>query len=165
MALLTGSDLVADRFFVSGAPVARGSSFDLTVGTILDHNGNKVDGPFVLKPGYMVQVVSAEVFKLPDAVTGHVTYKTALTRRGIWALTVGIVDPGWNGPVTTTLLNFSRIDCAVAPGDAFLRVSFFGHAPAALASRKVIRPTTRSSLTASPLLLCERAAAGVGDGV
>lgn len=129
MALLTGSDLVADRFFASGDPVARGSSFDLTVGTILDHNGNKVDGPFVLKPGHMVQVVSAEVFKLPDAVTGHVTYKTALTRRGIWALTVGIVDPGWNGPVTTTLLNFSRIDYAVAPGDAFLRVSFFGHAP------------------------------------
>lgn len=129
MALLTGSDLIASRFFASGNPVARGSSFDLTVGHIFDHEGSEVEGPFVLKPGHMVQIVSAEVFNLTDAVTGHVTYKTALTRRGIWALTVGIVDPGWNGPVTTTLLNFSRIDYAVAPGDAFLRVSFFDHKP------------------------------------
>jgi hypothetical protein len=42
---------------------------------------------------------------------------------------VGIVDPGWTGPIGTTLLNFSRSDYAIQPGDAFLRVSFFEHAP------------------------------------
>lgn len=77
----------------------------------------------------MVQVVSAEVFELPADVTGHVTYKTSLTREGIWALTVGIIDPGWKGPVSTTLLNFSRQDHAITPGDTFLRVSFFEHQP------------------------------------
>ncbi|WP_424032180.1 hypothetical protein [Methylocella sp.] len=77
----------------------------------------------------MVQVVSTEVFNLPRTVTGHATYKTELTKNGIWALTVGIVDPGWNGPLATTLLNFSRCDHAVALGDPFLRITLFDHAP------------------------------------
>jgi deoxycytidine triphosphate deaminase len=127
MTLVAGDGLASSRFFSSGTPRARGSSFDLTVGSIFDTEGKKVDGPFELKPGEMVQVVSAEVFDLSDSVTGHVTYKTELTKVGVWALTIGIVDPGWNGPVTTTLLNFSQISHAIAPGDAFLRVSLFEH--------------------------------------
>jgi hypothetical protein len=77
----------------------------------------------------MVQVVSSEELNLSDRFTGHVTYKTTMTRQGIWALTVGIVDPGWHGPIATTLLNFSRVDHCIAEGDAFLRVSLFEHDP------------------------------------
>jgi dUTPase len=91
--------------------------------------GRKVEGPFTIKPGYMVQVVSSEVFSLSDRHTGHVTYKTTLTKKGIWALTVGIVDPGWDGPVATTLLNFSGVNYAISDGDPFLRVSLFEHDP------------------------------------
>ena len=127
MALITGSALDPKKFFKIGEPLVQGSSFDLTIGCIFDHEGKKVDGPFTIKPGHMVQVVSSEVFSLSDRVTGHVTYKTTLTKKGIWALTVGIVDPGWDGPIATTLLNFSRVDYAIAEGDTFLRVSFFEH--------------------------------------
>jgi hypothetical protein len=112
-------------------PALQASSVDLTIGDIIDHKGKSVDGPYILEPGCMVQVCSAEVFNLPPTITGHVTYKTTQTRRGIWALTVGIVDPGWDGPVSTTLLNFSRQSYAIVKGDAFLRASFFEHAPAA----------------------------------
>ncbi len=129
MALVTGKALDSKKYFRSGEPVVQASSFDLTIGRIFDHKGKKVEGPFTIKPGHMVQVVSAEVFSLSDRVTGHVTYKTTLTKKGIWALTVGIVDPGWDGPVATTLLNFSRVDYAIAEGDAFLRVSLFEHDP------------------------------------
>ena len=99
----------------------------MSIGRIIDHEGKEVDGPFQLKPNHMVQVISAEAFNLPHNVTGHVTYKTKLTRIGIWALTVGIVDPGWDGPISTTLLNFSRNDYAVQVGSPFLRVTFFEH--------------------------------------
>lgn len=129
MTLLAGAALNAARFFRHGSPTAQGSSFDLTIGQIYGQDGNPVNGPFVLKPGHMVQVVSEELFNLPAEITGHVTYKTGLTRKGIWALTVGIVDPGWNGPIGTTLLNFSRVDCTIHTGDSFLRVSFFEHDP------------------------------------
>ncbi|MBR1226890.1 hypothetical protein JQ600_18335 [Bradyrhizobium sp. AUGA SZCCT0176] len=129
MALIAGNSLDPKKFFKSGQPAVQGSSFDLTIGSIFDHEGKKVDGPFTIKPGHMVQVVSSEVFSLSDRVTGHATYKTTLTKKGIWALTVGIVDPGWEGPIATTLLNFSRVDHAIAEGDAFLRVSLFEHEP------------------------------------
>jgi dUTPase len=129
MTLVSGNLLDPKRFFKIGEPSPQGSSFDLTIGSIFDHKGKKVEGPFAIKPGHMVQVVSSEVFSLSDRFTGHVTYKTTLTKKGIWALTVGIVDPGWDGPVATTLLNFSRIDHAIAAGDSFLRVSFFEHEP------------------------------------
>lgn len=128
MKILTGSALDPNRFFKPGsAPKIQGSSFDLTIGHVYDTSGNEINGPFVLKRGSMVQVVSAEVFNLPDNVTGHVTYKTSLTQEGIWALTVGIVDPGWDGPIATTLLNFSRVDHTIHKGDVFLRVSLFEH--------------------------------------
>jgi deoxycytidine triphosphate deaminase len=129
MSLVTGNALDSQKFFSHGQPAAQGSSFDLTIGAIYDSEGNKLEGHFTIKPGHMVQVVSSEVFRLSDRITGHVTYKTTLTKRGIWALTVGIIDPGWEGPIATTLLNFSRVDHTITKGDAFLRVSFFEHDP------------------------------------
>jgi hypothetical protein len=129
MTLLAGNALDPKRFFKSGTPQAQGSSFDLSIGCIFDPQGKKVEGPFTIKPGHMVQVVSSEELRLSDRVTGHVTYKTTLTRHGIWALTVGIVDPGWTGPIATTLLNFSRVDHSITQGDPFLRVSLFEHEP------------------------------------
>lgn len=132
MTLIVADRLIREKFFSAGGAVPQGSSFDLTIGCIFDHEGKKVDGPFNLKPGHIVQVASAEVFRLPPNITGHVTYKTTLTQKGIWALTVGIVDPGWNGPVSTTLLNFSRADYPLTVGDPFLRVSFFEHDPVSL---------------------------------
>jgi deoxycytidine triphosphate deaminase len=128
MTLLAGDSLDPRGLFKPGPmPIQQGSSVDLTIGDIIDHKGKKVEGPFILEPGCMVQVCSAEVFMLPPTVTGHVTYKTTQTQRGIWALTVGIVDPGWDGPISTTLLNFSRQSYAITQGDAFLRASFFEH--------------------------------------
>jgi hypothetical protein len=130
MTLVAADALDPKRFFGEGCePLRQGSSFDLTIGGIYDSKGQKVAGPFTLKPGHMVQVASAQVFDLPDQITGHVTYKTTLTSKGIWALMVGIVDPGWDAPISTTLLNFSRIDHVISEGDPFLRVSFFRHAP------------------------------------
>lgn len=128
MTLLAGDALDPSKLF-SGPnfPKANSSSVDLTIGKIFGGAGDRSQGTFLLKPGHMVQVVSAERFSLPPSVTAHVTYKTALTKNGIWALTVGIVDPGWNGPIATTLLNFSKVDHAINKGDKFLRVSFFQH--------------------------------------
>ncbi|MGF9562952.1 hypothetical protein AAIH70_05530 [Neorhizobium sp. BT27B] len=129
MTLIAGQALDPKKFFSSGEGVVHGSSIDLTIGEIIDGKGKMASDPFVLGPGEIVQVVSAEVFNLPGHVTGHVTYKTTLTHQGIWALTVGIVDPGWTGPLTTTLLNFGKVCYPIHRGDEFLRVSFFDHAP------------------------------------
>lgn len=129
MTLLAGDELDEAKFFCGGMPVKRASSFDLTVGSIFNDKGMKVGGPYILQPNEMVQVTSAEAFNLPSDVTAHVSYKTGLTHKGIWALTVGVVDPGWNCPVSTTLFNFSKVPFAINEGDVFLRVSLFKHSP------------------------------------
>ncbi|NMG39770.1 hypothetical protein GRZ55_11000 [Chelativorans sp. ZYF759] len=129
MTLVSASGLDHEKFFKEGIPRCQGSSFDLTIGKIYDCEGQEVNGPYILAPGHMVQVVSNEVFDLPPHITGHVTYKTGLTSQGIWALTVGIVDPGWDGPVATTLLNFRSTKFAIHQGEPFLRVSLFEHEP------------------------------------
>lgn len=129
MTLLTGDDLDKTKFFREGEPKKRASSFDLTVGKIFNDEGQEIEGLYTLQPNEMVQVTSAEVFDLPDNVTAHVSYKTSMTHKGIWALTVGVVDPGWNCPVSTTLFNFSKVPFAICKGDVFLRVSLFQHSP------------------------------------
>ncbi|WP_169195386.1 hypothetical protein [Devosia sp. MC1541] len=126
MKLIAGTELDPKRYFTGSYPTAQASSFDLSIGCIYDETGTEVPR-FNLKPGHMVQVVSKEIFNLPANTTGHVTYKTTLTQEGIWALTVGIVDPGWNGPIATTLLNFSKVEHTIHQGDKFLRVSLFEH--------------------------------------
>jgi hypothetical protein len=50
MSLLTGNALDPKRFFKGGNPQAQGSSFDLTIGCIFDHQGKKVEGPFTIRP-------------------------------------------------------------------------------------------------------------------
>lgn len=105
----------------------RGTSYDLRIGAIINEKGESLGDAYPLQPNQMVHVISQEVFNLPRKLTGHVTYKTGMTQRGIWALTVGILDPGWDGPLATTLLNFSCTDYLVRTGEEFLRVSFFEH--------------------------------------
>ena len=75
MTIIVGDELYVVRFFSVGNPPVRGSSFDLTIGTIFDYDGKEINEPFRLEPGHMVQVVSSEVFNLRDTVTGHVTYQ------------------------------------------------------------------------------------------
>ncbi|WP_171178663.1 hypothetical protein [Ruegeria sp. HKCCD8929] len=129
MTLLAGKELDKMKFFREGNPKKRASSFDLTVGSIFNDEGQEIAGPYNLQPNEMVQVTSAEVFGLPADITAHVSYKTSMTHKGIWALTVGVVDPGWNCPVSTTLFNFSKVPFAISKGDVFLRVSLFKHSP------------------------------------
>ncbi len=128
MELISGKKLNPAQHFMRTIPKAQGSSVNLTIGKIFDENGCELQ-QYLLKPGHMVQVISAEYFNLNNSTTGHVTYKTSLTQKGIWALTVGIVDPGWDAPISTTLLNFSRVDHLVNLGEEFLRVSLYRHNP------------------------------------
>jgi hypothetical protein len=50
--------------------------------------------------------------------------KNELCRKGILALNIGVIDPGFQGPLSSTLINFGREDFVVKPGSSFLRISF-----------------------------------------
>ena len=57
-------------------------------------------------------------------MTGHVLLKNELGSEGVLALNIGVIDPGYNGLISSTLINFGRADVQVEVGRPFLRVSF-----------------------------------------
>ncbi len=106
----------------------RGSTYDATVGTIIKRG--KIQGSsYVLKPRGVVWVVSQEEFHMPNNVTALATVRTTWAHKGVFALNVGVVDPGWKGPVATALVNFSMEDFEVKIGEGFMRLIFTEHTP------------------------------------
>lgn len=107
----------------------RAATYDLSVGDIVLAGGKTWEGlNYDLKPGGMVRVVSKESLALPYNITGHVLLKNELCTKGVLAINIGVVDPGFKGPISSTLINFGRADFAVEKGTPFLRVSFH-HCP------------------------------------
>lgn len=124
--LLSGEE-VKSQALVSNAEekLFRASTYDLSVGDILPDGAEPCeDSRYSLAPGGMVRVVSKEILRLPDTITGHVLLKNELCTRGVLAINIGVVDPGFEGPISSTLINFGRERCVVEKGTPFLRVSF-----------------------------------------
>ena len=126
--VLTGDD-IKELGIVSGSSAVgcRDTTYDATVGVIISE-GSVFDGnTFVLPPRGIVWVVSAETFAIPEDVTGLATLKTQWTHAGVLALNVGVVDPGWNGPLSTALVNFSNSNFSITKGSPFFRLIFYPH--------------------------------------
>jgi deoxycytidine triphosphate deaminase len=109
----------------------RAASYDLTVGRIIAPEQDRVraDEAFTIPPQGMVEVISAERVKLPPNVAGYTLLKNSLSNQGILAISIGIVDPLYEGLMSSTLINFSRSPVTLRPGDAFLRVTFHEYSP------------------------------------
>lgn len=129
MSLLSG-DEIKSAGLIGGANADsfRASTYDLTVGEIIP-GGKKAkllpkNGEYQLKPGGMVRVIARESLKLPDSITGHALPRNTLCTKGVLAINIGIVDPGFHGPISSTLINFGSAPYPLVPGTPFLRVSF-----------------------------------------
>ena len=130
-------DQILQRGLVSGGDGRnlKNSTYDLTVGEIvpigkeatIGRRKNPVVSPYYLEPREMVWVLSKEEFNMPPTVTGLATLRTTYTKQGILALNVGIIDPFFNGPISTALINFSDRPRRIEIGDKFFRVAFFEH--------------------------------------
>jgi deoxycytidine triphosphate deaminase len=98
-------------------------SYNLTGEKIIDMKNN-VNNSFTLKPQGMVYVVFKEKIKVPSNVIGFAHVKTTLTKLGIMATNIGIIDPNYNGYLSTLLINFGKSDLYICKGDPTLRVTF-----------------------------------------
>lgn len=128
MTLLTKDQLKSLKIVELDKPLGwRETTYDSTVGKIINHSGKEVGQHFVLKPRAIVWVVSNERFNLPRNVTGITTLKTGWTNEGILTLTVGIVDPGYHGHLSTAVINFSKQDFPIEINTPFFRTAFFQH--------------------------------------
>jgi len=106
----------------------RASTYDATVGTII-YEGKIVAGTsFTLEPRGVAWVISAEEIETNGNHTALATLKTSWAHQGVLALNVGVIDPGWHGPIATALVNFSNEPFELKNGMPFLRLVFFRHA-------------------------------------
>jgi hypothetical protein len=128
---------------VSGAIQAscRATTYDATIGDIIAEGELLEKDTFVLEKRGVVWVVSAEEFEFGDTKTGLATLKTTWTHKGVLALNVGVVDPGWKGPLATALVNFSGGKISISKGDPFFRVMVFSHDATACIGVVKPRPT------------------------
>ncbi|MCF6273848.1 MAG: hypothetical protein L3J37_11800 [Rhodobacteraceae bacterium] len=134
--LIVGDRILKDSLIKNGKPEnLKNSSYNLTIGKIVPigkeaYKKQRKSGlpeKYFIEPREVVLVLSEESFQLPEYVTGLVTLRTALTKVGLQALDVGIVDPHYSGPISTTLINFSDRPFEIRVGDPFFRVLFLLH--------------------------------------
>jgi deoxycytidine triphosphate deaminase len=157
LAMLARSEIKTGNFmFATSQGSFRPSSYDLRIDCVIDSAGTIYYDSYILKPQEVAWVVSKETLQLPDYITATAHIKTGLCNDGILALNTGIVDPGWDGPLSTPLLNFGKTSHVLRSGDQFLRLLFHGHAAEGheplsvrVASAGVLLATMRSG--ASPM--------------
>jgi deoxycytidine triphosphate deaminase len=80
-------------------------------------------------PQGIVAVTSKERIRLPLDVCAYASVKTSLCRDGILAINIGIIDPGWDGPISSLLLNFGKRMQQLRTNQVFLRLTFHPVAP------------------------------------
>lgn len=109
---------------------AREVSYDLSVGRVII-NGHEVEpqssvNAIEIHPQQVFVIVSKEKVSVPrSGVSCFAFPKTGLCRQGLLALNTGIVDPGYQGLISTTAINFHSKPIKLLVGDAFLRLAFF----------------------------------------
>ncbi len=104
-------------------------SYDLSAKEIITLE-NQIVNEYILPPQGMVYLVSKEEFNLENQpVVGFTTVKNSLSRLGIMAVNIGLVDPGYVGPISSILINFGKRPIPLKEGDTFLRMTFhkFNH--------------------------------------
>lgn len=99
------------------------ASYYLTIDEIIDMSGKKSSG-FTLKPQGMAYVIFKERLSIPSNIIGFAHVKTTLTKRGIMATNIGIIDSEYKGYVSTLLINFGKSDFYLSQGESALRITF-----------------------------------------
>lgn len=122
---ITGHEAFRRGFFEDGAAEenASAASYNLTVGEIV-WNGDTRGESRQLEPQETITLVSKERISLPEGVVAYAMPKTGLTNDSILALGTGIVDPGYEGRLSTVAINFGKTPHHFAERDPFLRLVF-----------------------------------------
>jgi dUTPase len=139
LSLLSGEEIKSLELVKDSADenLYRASTYDLSVGEIIPAGSASGGSAYNLPPGGTVRVVSKELLKLPNSITGHALLKNELCRKGVLAINIGVIDPGFEGPISSILINFGQGNFVVKQGDAFLRISFHRCPPSSKADKSV----------------------------
>lgn len=124
----------------------RTASYDLRVDKIITPNGEVIskegnaEGKYKIKPNSIIVAVSMERIELPYDIIGHAHVRTTLSQKGLMANNIGIIDPGYKGPISSVIVNYGKGDFEIVTGTTFLRINL----------SKIDKPTPELSLNYAP---------------
>ncbi|CAH7008835.1 dUTPase domain-containing protein [Vibrio chagasii] len=114
-------------------PYVGKSSFDIEVKEVLvkDENDHIKGEPSVqkLQPQDSAYIISKQYIRVPKGYVAYVFLKNRMSQRGLLALNTGIIDQNYYGPISTLILNLSKLPASIpdhtTPNDlSFFRVVF-----------------------------------------
>jgi deoxycytidine triphosphate deaminase len=126
--LLNYEEIKEKNLFEDGTYVDssfRNSDYYLTIDRIIiigEENSDK--DCYEIPPQGLVVAISKEIFNLPENIIGYTTVKNSLSVKGLLAINVGLVDPLYNGPISSALINFGKAPILIRKKDPFLRMTF-----------------------------------------
>jgi len=100
----------------------KNASYDLRVDKIITIEGQEKNS-FKIQPNSMVIAISKERLNLPVDIMGHAYVRTRLSQIGIMANNIGIIDPEYQGQLSSVLVNFGKNEYEIKEGDTFLRIT------------------------------------------
>lgn len=101
------------------------SSFDISVREIIHWRNEEVaiSQEYILKPQETVYLISEQRISVKPGYVAYVFLKNRLSQKGIMALNTGIIDGGFDGPISTLITNLSKENIIISETD-FFRVVF-----------------------------------------
>lgn len=123
--MLLNRDEIAGRNLIVDAKSEkfRTASYDVSIGEVIGPDGQS-NSSLVISPQQMVVVISVERITLPEDIAGYAMPKTSFSNAGILALSTGIIDPKYEGKVSSILINFGQVPHLLQANDSFLRLTF-----------------------------------------
>jgi deoxycytidine triphosphate deaminase len=128
--MLNRDEIVKRGLIVEGYDLQsqRDAGYDLRIQTLIGKGAkDQIElavQSYDLAPQGIAAVVSREVVKLPPDICAYASVKTSLCREGVLAINIGVIDPGWEGPISSLLLNFGKDSYQLRSNQAFLRLTF-----------------------------------------
>jgi deoxycytidine triphosphate deaminase len=102
-------------------------------------------------PSEVLVVRTRERVKMPRDLCATYAPLYRLSRQGVMLLNASLVEPGYDGPLSCFLVNFSSQEIAIAPDDAIAKITFLTltQAPAALVSESLADTAYENGLAMS----------------
>ncbi len=85
-------------------------------------NGNPLF--WTIKPGQALVLKTVEHVNVPNNLMGMYTQLNRLAERGLSLMNSSLVEPQYCGPLSCQLVNFSRHDITLKPGDIISKITF-----------------------------------------
>jgi deoxycytidine triphosphate deaminase len=78
----------------------------------------------VIEPSEMILLVTEEIINMPDDLCATYSQLNRLANSGLMLLNTSIVEPGYSGPLSCVLVNFSSQRRSLSVGDSVAKLTF-----------------------------------------